>query len=657
MSASPSPQPMYLQVAGTQVFAVLHRVAGTPRDTAVLLCPPFGWEDMLTYRVRRQWAEHLARAGFPTLRIDFPGSGDSTGVPSDPGQLDAWTQAVDGAARWLRRPIGGAPTGDGDGSVGAVQVAVIGIGLGGIVSCRAALQEAPIDELILWAVPARGRTLLRELRTFSALEVANVRNPEESMLDSNPEADGTLAVNGYMLSAETVGDLKRLDLDEVEPSSSVTRRALLLGRDGIKVDKALPGIFEQAGAEVTVSDGPGYGAMMADPLDVRAPVEVFELVSSWLEAGELRHGSPVAEAGVDARARGLEPERDAAGLVSAGLVASEEIVHDDVGAPVRERAMFFDGPGGRIFGVLAQPVGSRRELTALFLNAGIQRRTGPNRMWVETARRWAASGVSTLRIDAAGIGDFDGDATAPARITDFYQPLYVEQARAALQMLTEQGLPPRFMMVGFCSGGYCSAQTALGDERVATVLMINPRTLIVDEWPWRHARRHMREVRERMLLFSTWRRVFRGEIRPEKHLEAGRALLERAANIPAHARGRIVASRNGKRVKHGMTADEPAAHEPIEDLFSALRDRETRVRLMFTGKESLHRELTQKGVLDRMDRWPNLELALLGTPAAETHELTPLWLQRQVHELLDRVLEDELERLGEGATLADLAAA
>jgi hypothetical protein len=45
-----------------------------------------------------------------------------------------------------------------------------------------------------------------------------------------------------------------------------------------------------------------------------------------------------------------------------------------------------------------------------------------------------------------------------------------------------------------------------------------------------------------------------------------------------------------------------------------------------------------------MDRWPNLELALLGT-SAETHTLTPLWLQRQVHALVDRVLEDELKRL------------
>jgi len=45
-----------------------------------------------------------------------------------------------------------------------------------------------------------------------------------------------------------------------------------------------------------------------------------------------------------------------------------------------------------------------------------------------------------------------------------------------------------------------------------------------------------------------------------------------------------------------------------------------------------------------MERWPNLELALLGT-SADTHTLTPLWLQHQVHALVDRVLEREIARI------------
>jgi alpha-beta hydrolase superfamily lysophospholipase len=603
---------MYLQErSGAPFFAVLHSGAAPAKQTAVLLCPPFGWEDMCSYRSRREWAEHLARAGHTTLRIDLPGSGDSAGSPTDPGQLDAWTQAVDAAAWWLRR------------AAGIRRVAVIGLGLGGMVSCRAALGGAPIDELILWSVPARGRRLLRELRTFSALEVANIPDlaPDTNAnANADPADDGTLVANGYLLSAETVEELERLDLQEMEPAELQTRRALLLGRDGLKVDKALPAVLERAGVAVTVADGPGYGAMMVEPQDARAPSEVFELVSAWLEEGE------AGEFGVDRPALG-EPHAD---LAAAGEPSDhDEIVLDYAGIALRERPVVFDGPDGRLFGVLTEPFGMRRELTALLLNAGPQRRTGPNRMWVEIARRWAASGVCTLRLDLAGIGDSDGDAAALARVTEFYKEGYVEQARAALESLAERGLPERFVVLGLCAGCYWAANAALADERVAAVIMLNPRTLVFDEW--RHALRRTRHLRERMLRPSTWRKVLSGDIRLAKHLETGRTLIGRAASTPRRAHKLATSERQG------------TASEPLEGLFDALRDRDQRALLLFTGEEVLHSELSRNGMLGQLeDRWPNIELALRGT-SVDTHTLTPLWLQRQVHALLDRVLEDELE--------------
>lgn len=649
------PSPLYLTGSGTPMFAFLHAPSSPTRQTAVLLCPPFGWEDMCCYRIRREWAERLAGDGYTTLRIDLPGSGDSAGAPTDPGQLDAWTQAVDGAARWLRQPIGDAvPLGNG--LAGAERVVVIGIGLGGLVSCRAALRGAPIDELILWAVPARGRTLVRELRSFAALEVANVLQPGESAPPSEPADEGTLVANGYLLSAATVAELQRLDLDEVRPSAPVLRRVLLLGRDGLKVDSTLSGVLERAGAEVTVADGPGYGAMMVEPQDARTPIEVLERVDSWLDGGELRGTAAVASrVGRDERE---EPQKQvlarppeepgAPPAVSGELTAHEEMVLHCSGVALRERPVFLEGPDGqRLFAVLTEPLGGRRELSALLVNAGPQRRTGPNRMWVEIARRWAARGVPTLRLDAAGIGDSDGDASVLARNAEFYKPEYVAQARAALETMAARGLPPRFVTLGLCGGAYWSAHAALADERVAAVVMLNPRTLVFDEW--RHTLRRTRLLRAKMTRAATWRKVLRGEIKLARHVELGRTLLGRARSGPGRVYGRIAAPRRAAGPVRQSGARQTGAREPIENLFDQLRDRDQHGLLLFTGKEVLREELTENGVLDQMDRWPNLDLALRGT-SADTHTLTPVWLQRQVHALIDQVIEDELKRVASACT-------
>ncbi len=628
-------KPLYLEGSGRPLFAFLHPGAELGKRTAVLMCPPFGWEDMCCYRVRRDWAQGLAQDGYTTLRIDLPGSGDSAGAPGDPGQLDAWTEAVAEAALWLRR------------SSGAERVAAIGIGLGGLVACRAALAGAAIDGLALWAVPAKGKMLLRELKAFSAFEVAN--KPDEAddrgAAGRSDAEDGSLTTNGYSMSAETVAELQSLDLAQTEPDATRLRRALVLGRDGLKVKRDLVEALERVGAEVEVADGQGYGAMMVEPQDARTPVEVIERIGAWL--GE-RDGT----GGDGADAEGLAtvtsmPQSGVSRVQSnRGLcapepgarepAAREEMVIEWDGAKIRERPVLLDGPDGPMFGILSEPVGERRGLTAVLLNAGPQRRVGPNRMWVEIARRWAAKGVPALRLDCSGIGDSDGDPTVLARVTEFYRPTYADQAKAAVQALAERGLPGRFVMLGLCAGSYWSVQTALADERVVRVVMLNPRTLVFDEW--RHAKRRTRELRAKALRAETWRKVATGEIKVSKHLETGRTLLARAAGAPA----RVLAADD----ENGSKGAPAAREDPLEALFDALRERGQRGLLLFTGKEVLREELAEKGALERMDEWPNLELVIGGT-SADTHTLTPAWLQRQVHGLLDRVLAEELQQAPE----------
>ena len=376
--------------------------------------------------------------------------------------------------------------------------------MGGLLACRAALTGAPIDELILWGVPSRGRALTRELRAFSRLEVASIGDPDAGEEHPSREPVEGLVANGYLLSPETLADLQALDLDEVTGECRA-RRALLLSRDGLSVDERLRARLELAGARVTVADGHGYGAMTVEPQDARAPTEIFALVEAWLD----------------------EEKAGAAGTAAARPTAAEgSLSLTEHGTELRERPLFLDGPNGRLFGILTEPVGPRGDLCAVLLNAGPQRHTGPNRMWVETARRWAARGVPCLRVDLAAIGDSDGDSSVIVQVASLYQDAYVGQVRAVMDGLRDLGLPDRFLLLGLCSGAYWGMHAALADERVESVVMLNPRALVWDEFEYALRRTH--ELRERLLMGSTWRKVLRGDITPARHLETAKAIAARA---------------------------------------------------------------------------------------------------------------------------------
>src|ERR1700733_7031844 len=64
MSQSPPLlQPFYICQQDEPFFATLHDAHGPARDVAVVMCPPFGWEDMCSYRGRLEWASSLAAEG------------------------------------------------------------------------------------------------------------------------------------------------------------------------------------------------------------------------------------------------------------------------------------------------------------------------------------------------------------------------------------------------------------------------------------------------------------------------------------------------------------------------------------------------------------------------------------------------------------------
>lgn len=127
------------------------------------------------------------------------------------------------------------------------------------------------------------------------------------------------------------------------------------------------------------------------------------------------------------------------------------------------------GSHGGLVGILTEP---RAELqrpgapTLIFSNIGLNHRVGPNRLYVELARKLAAAGFRSLRFDLSGFGDSE-----PRRSGGMYLQRATLDTREAMDFLQKRG-SSRFVVVGLCSGVDSAHTTAMHDSRVVGGIFI-----------------------------------------------------------------------------------------------------------------------------------------------------------------------------------------
>jgi pimeloyl-ACP methyl ester carboxylesterase len=136
---------------------------------------------------------------------------------------------------------------------------------------------------------------------------------------------------------------------------------------------------------------------------------------------------------------------------------------------MREEAVVFGDKASLVGIVTAPPAGDPR-VGVLLLSPGLLHRVGPNRTYVEIARRLAACGAASLRFDFSGVGD-----SSSRRDTLPVERSGVAETREAMDLLTRTRGVERFLVIGLCGGGYFAFRTACQDERVAGAVLMNVR--------------------------------------------------------------------------------------------------------------------------------------------------------------------------------------
>lgn len=133
--------------------------------------------------------------------------------------------------------------------------------------------------------------------------------------------------------------------------------------------------------------------------------------------------------------------------------------------PCLEDAVFFGASDRKLFGILHKPTTGNRSTALLCLNAGLQYRVGPHRVYVKLARRLSADGFAVLRCDLPGIGDSPGPE--PEKHFDLYRATDVISAIDYLQSL---GSVSRIVLLGICAGARVAFKAAALDPRVDAVV-------------------------------------------------------------------------------------------------------------------------------------------------------------------------------------------
>lgn len=401
------------------LFASAHGPRGEARNVAWVICTPIHYDLIQCYRSMRNLAEDLAGAGFHAMRVHYDGTGESiASTDRDPKRVDAWLESVRRAVTAMKA------------IPGVESVGIIGVRIGGAFALDTAT-KLEVSHLVLWEI-SPGAGYAREMDILAS------SSPQT--LPEGEEANGGLVSGGFWLSAETLADLGKLEIEKMTPLGKP--EVLLVNRSDRRASPRLAQHFEKLGVAVTSAQWKGHKEMMALPDKSAVPSEILAGIVDWASARSRTVG---------ARGAGpkLLPETTVDGL--------------------RWRVVRF-GAREHLFGIRTELESGARGDAVLMLTGGVVPRTAGNGSYVTLARQLAKRGHPVLRMDASYIGEsgtLDGTAGDP---NEAFPPTLVDDARAGLDVLGNGDA----WAFGLCSGAFAAFRVGVQEPRVKGVFILNP---------------------------------------------------------------------------------------------------------------------------------------------------------------------------------------
>jgi uncharacterized protein len=255
--------PFYFGQTDKPLFACYHEPSlATRRKCAVVVCQPVGHEYINCHRALRQLASRLCYAGFPVLRFDYYGCGDSSGSAEE-GRILQWLEDIAMAISEVRR------------RTGAVEVCLVGLRVGAALAMIAATEQVDPESLVLWDPVVTGDSYLDGLLHLQK-EMLRFR-PKPS---TTQESQDYMDVLGFPLSRFLQAELKNINLPAIGWTSA--KNVLVIQTDRTTDEAGLQEHFSQMRSrfEYQRLDGPQIWLPTPDGSLV-VPSQILHSIVSW----------------------------------------------------------------------------------------------------------------------------------------------------------------------------------------------------------------------------------------------------------------------------------------------------------------------------------------------------------------------------------------
>jgi alpha/beta superfamily hydrolase len=274
--------PFYFGPENRRIFGWYHPAAAEwSNGVGVVLCNPIGDDYIRAHRTFRHIAENLSAAGFPVLRFDFNGTGDSMGTEEDPERINSWLDDIDLAIEAL-------------GKLSETRTfALAGLRFGATLAAAAAQKREDIQSLILWSPYLNGQDLVSD--SVRVHKMNQALKPQFDAMDhpdpNLPDEEG----RGFALAYSTITDLEKIDLLKLKkrPAKSI----LITGAGRTRSEQErLSEYLVTLGSEVDIRTSPESDRFLfVFNHDASVPEGQVDCVTEWMKT----HSGRKADAGKD----------------------------------------------------------------------------------------------------------------------------------------------------------------------------------------------------------------------------------------------------------------------------------------------------------------------------------------------------------------------